>query len=41
VLALRLLAARHHAFADQPIPDELARHASRERPVYRRDDWDD
>lgn len=42
VLALRLLAARQHAFADRAVPEALVRNASRERPSYSRSDgeWD-
>ena len=41
VLALRLLAARAHSFADRAAPAALVRNASRERPTYGRDPDDD
>jgi hypothetical protein len=39
-LALRLLVARQHEFADRPIPDAAVRNASQERPIYSRDDYE-
>jgi uncharacterized protein (TIGR02996 family) len=43
VLALRLLSAREHPFAERTVPDAIVRNASRERPTYgrERDDWND
>ena len=39
-LALLLLAANQHAFAEQAVPDALVRNASQERPTYGRDEYD-